>query len=152
MVARLSEDIARRELSKVRGKLGWSDDELHIDARRDSAGPGNVLLLEIASENITEVFTGFGQVDVPAYTVANHAVQQVQKYLGAGVPVGGYLADQLLLPMALAGGRFRTLGPSRHTRTNIDLIQQFLDVEITPEKLEAKVWDIRVELNDKKDA
>jgi len=33
--------------------------------------------------------------------------------------------------MALgAGGRFRTLEPTGHTRTNIATIQRFLDVEI----------------------
>ncbi|MCP4379248.1 MAG: RNA 3'-terminal phosphate cyclase [bacterium] len=152
MVARLSGDIAIRELRKVKQKLGWSEDELHVEARRDSAGPGNVVLLEIESENVTEVFTGFGQVEVPAKAVAGHAVQQVQKYLGAGVPIGPYLTDQLLVPMALAGGRFRTTGLTRHARTNIDLIQQFLNVDITTEKLEGKVCEVRVEPDNKKDA
>jgi RNA 3'-terminal phosphate cyclase (ATP) len=152
MIARLSEDIARRELRKVQQKLGWSEDELNVDVRRDSAGPGNAVLLEIESENVTEVFTGFGQVDVRAGAVAGHAVQQAQKYLGARVPVGPYLADQLLVPMALAGGRFRTVGLTRHTRTNIDLIQQFLDVDITVEKLEGKACEVRVEPDNKKDA
>jgi len=152
IVARLPECIAERELKKVHKKLGWAEEYLHVDVSRDSAGPGNVLLLEIESENITEVFTGFGQVDVPAESVANHAIQQVQKYLGAGVPVGGYLADQLLVPMALAGGRFRTVGPTRHTRTNIELIGQFMDVRITAAQIEQKVWEVRVELDKQKDA
>jgi len=144
VIARLPEHIARRELRKVQQKLGWAEEDLNLDARSDSAGPGNVLLLEIESQNVTEVFTGFGQVDVPAESVAGHAIQQAQKYLAAGVPVGPYLADQLLVPMALAGGRFRTVGPTRHTRTNIELIQRFLDVDITTEQIERKVWEITV--------
>jgi RNA 3'-terminal phosphate cyclase (ATP) len=147
IVARLPESIAERELEKVHKKLGWAEEDLRVDVSRNSAGPGNVLLLEIASENITEVFTGFGQVDVPAESVAGHAIQQVQKYLGAGAPVGPYLADQLLVPMALAGGRFRTMGPTRHTRTNIELIRQFLDTRITTAQIEQKVWEVRVELD-----
>jgi RNA 3'-terminal phosphate cyclase (ATP) len=43
--------------------------------------------------------------------------------------VGEYLADQLLLPLALAGGGgFRTVGISRHAQTNMDVIQRFLPV------------------------
>ncbi len=152
MIARLPEEIARKELRKVQSKLGWSDDELHVDVRRDSAGPGNVVLLEIESENVTELFTGFGQVNVPAKAVANHAVQQAQKYLAAQVPIGPYLADQLLVPMALAGGRFVTTGLTRHAKTNIDLIKQFLDVEITTEKIGPKACQVRVEPDMKKDA
>jgi RNA 3'-terminal phosphate cyclase (ATP) len=50
------------------------------------------------------------------------------------VPVGIHLADQLLIPMAMAGGgTFRTLRPTRHTVTNADVIRRFLDVPIAVE-------------------
>jgi len=42
------------------------------------------------------------------------AVDEVRQWLAAGVPVGEHLADQLLVPMALVGGRFRTVQSSRH--------------------------------------
>jgi RNA 3'-terminal phosphate cyclase (ATP) len=43
--------------------------------------------------------------------------------------VGEHLADQLLVPMALAGGgSFRTLPPSSHATTNAALIERFLPV------------------------
>ncbi len=65
-----------------------------------------------------------------AEAVAEKAIQQARRYLGKGVPVGEYLSDQLLLPLALAGGgAFRTLGLSPHARTNIDVIKAFLDVD-----------------------
>jgi RNA 3'-terminal phosphate cyclase (ATP) len=42
-----------------------------------------------------------------------------------------HLADQLLLPMALAGeGSFTTLALATHATTNIDIIRRFLDVPI----------------------
>ena len=45
--------------------------------------------------------------------------------------VGKHLADQLLLPMALAGGgAFRTAAMTPHTRTNIEVIRVFLDVDV----------------------
>ena len=52
-------------------------------------------------------------------------------YLAASAPVGEHLADQLLLPMAVAaGGRFLTGKPSLHTLTNIGVIQRFLGCAI----------------------
>ena len=51
--------------------------------------------------------------------------------LTAALRVGIYLADQLLLPCALAGGGgFMTLPLSPHAVTNIRVIEQFLDVRI----------------------
>ena len=50
-----------------------------------------------------------------------------------------------LVPMALgAGGVFRTHNVSRHTRTNVDVIQRFLDVDITIEKEDRNAYLIRV--------
>ena len=47
------------------------------------------------------------------------AVQAARTWLEAEVPVDEYLADQLLLPLALAdGGSFRTTKPSLHATTN----------------------------------
>jgi len=46
--------------------------------------------------------------------------------------VGEHLADQLLLPLVLgAGGQFKTLSPSLHFLTNIQVIEQFLGPKIT---------------------
>ena len=132
LVANLSEKIAERELTTIHKKLNWPDDCLHVEVVPDSPGPGNVIMLEVESENICEVFTGFGELNRTSEQVAGHAVQKCREYLAKGVPVGEYLADQLLLPMAIAGsGAFRTVRLTRHTRTHIDLIHQFLDCHVT---------------------
>jgi RNA 3'-terminal phosphate cyclase (ATP) len=68
--------------------------------------------------------TGFGEVGVRAEAV--HAVQLARQYIAAQVPVGPYLADQLLVPLALAGGgAFRTAPLTRHGVTNMAVIRQF---------------------------
>jgi len=134
MVAHLSPRIAERELAIVREHLGWGDEELQVSAvnRGDARGPGNVLLLEVESEHVTEVFAGFGEIGVPAELVADRAVKDVRRYLAAGVPVGRCLADQLLVPLALAGGgAFRTLSLSSHATTNIGVIRAFLGVRVS---------------------
>ncbi|HEV2846554.1 MAG TPA: RNA 3'-terminal phosphate cyclase, partial [Thermoanaerobaculia bacterium] len=72
---------------------------------------------------------------VRAEEVAERALAEMDRYLAAGVPVGEHLADQLLLPLALAGsGSFATLPLSLHAKTQIDLIPLFLDVAIAVEE------------------
>jgi RNA 3'-terminal phosphate cyclase (ATP) len=64
------------------------------------------------------------------------------RYLAAEVPVGEHLADQLLIPLALAGrGSFLTLQLSSHVRTNMEVIKRFLPVEIMMrENCRGQVW------------
>ena len=101
----------------------------------DSVGPGNVLLIAIESPQVCEIVTGFGVKGVAAERVASDACDEAERYLAANVPVGAHLADQLLIPMALAGGgTFRTVEPTAHTRTNALVIQQFVDVPIAFEQ------------------
>jgi RNA 3'-terminal phosphate cyclase (ATP) len=131
VVARLPRHIAERELEVVRRCLGWDESCLAVEIIEPAVGPGNVLILEVASDHVTEVFTGFGERGVRAETVAERAADEVKQYLGAGVPVGRHLADQLLLPMALAGaGAFHTVALSPHSTTNIEIIRRFIEVDI----------------------
>jgi RNA 3'-terminal phosphate cyclase len=132
LVAALPGAIAKRELEKVEKVLGWSGEQLQIRRLPDAWGPGNILMLEVESEHVTEMFTGSGTKGVTAEAVADDAVRQVRRYLADGVPVGPCLADQLLLPMALAGaGSFRTQAPTQHMTTNVEVIRQFLPVKMT---------------------
>ena len=135
----LPQQVGHRELKVIKEKLGWSDELLHPE-EVPSNGPGNVLLIEIESDRITEVFTGFGQKGVLAETIAEAVAYQVRAYLAAGVPVGEHLADQLLIPMAMAGsGSFVTSGVTRHTQTNIEIISRFLPVRFALDKIEQAV-------------
>lgn len=129
LIAGLARGIATRELAVVRERLGWTEEQCAVDALPEAFGPGNALILEVASEHVTEVFSGFGQRGVAAERVATVVTQEVRDYLAApGAPaVGEHLADQLLIPLALAGaGAFTTVVPSRHTRTNVETIARFL--------------------------
>ncbi len=127
----LPDSIGEREAEKLAHGLRM---ELRdIDLRRvvDPIGPGNVVLVEIESEQVTELFTGFGQIGVPAERVAKAAIRETRQYLTTSAPVGPYLADQLLLPLALAGGgSFRTMAPTKHTHTQVAVIEQFLPIRI----------------------
>lgn len=144
-VANLPVNIANRELHVIGEKLEWERERLKAVEVENSRGPGNILIVAIESENITEVFTGFGQKGVSAEKVAKQVVKSVREYLAFNVPVGRYLADQLLIPMALAGGgKFRTLSPTKHTKTNVEVIKKFMDVEIDINEYDQNQWEIEI--------
>jgi RNA 3'-terminal phosphate cyclase (ATP) len=131
MVSRIAESIGEREIERIRKKTGWNG-PMKVEKITRSKGPGNVLFIEIESRYVTEVFSGFGKKGVRAEQVAETTLKQAREYLSADVPVGKYLADQLLIPMVLAGrGKIKSLLPTRHTTTNIEVITQFTDANIS---------------------
>lgn len=122
--------IAHRELIVVQRKLDWPWTEMEKE-RVEGHGPANVLSLELHHGGGISMFTGFGEKGVASEEIAENTVRDVDDFLPAHAPVDPYLADQLLLPMALAGGgAYRTAEPTEHTWTNAKLIQRFLPVEI----------------------
>jgi RNA 3'-terminal phosphate cyclase (ATP) len=145
VVANLVRSIAVREVNLVGRLLSLPDDSLIAEEIRDALGPGNAVTVEIETEHHTEVFTGFGEVNVRAEGVAAKVAQEARAYIASGVPVGIHLADQLLIPMALTGaGRFRTGPLSRHTTTNIEVIGQFLEVKIALVEEPKRIWTVAV--------
>lgn len=146
LVAGLPRNIGERELRVVQSRLGWGPDELLVVEPPGARGPGNVLLIRIECQNVTEVFTAFGERGVRAEMVAERAVAETQRYLDADVPVGEHLADQLLLPFALAGGgAFKTLPLSQHAQTNIAVLRSFLDLDVRVEPTGDEVCVVTVQ-------
>ena len=146
LVSGLPADIGRRELDVAARRLGVKrDGQILVDVT-PALGPGNVFLVAVESEHVTEVFTGFGERGVSAETVAERVCREASAYIDAGVAVDTHLADQLLLPLALAvGGTFSTLAPSDHALTNAALIEKFLPVEITFTPQRGKAWLARID-------
>ena len=143
--SKLPEHVAERELAVVREELKWRADECSVENVLHPLGPGNAVVLEIEAEHVTAVFTGFGERGRPAEEVAKSAVETAKAWLEANVPVDEHLADQLLLPMALAGGgSFQTTKPSLHTTTNAEIIRRFLPVPIHIEPESELVWRVTV--------
>jgi len=148
LVVNLPPSIAERELAVVKEKTGWSDEQLQVEFSTNAISRGNVVMIEIESENLTEVFTRVGERGVRAETVAEEAVEEALGYLNRGAPVGEHLADQLLVPLALTGGgSFVTGSLSLHTTTNIEIIKKFLDVDISATQASNGLWTVDVRLS-----
>lgn len=128
VVAGVPVDVANRELAGVAARLGDIEQELRVLSSRE--GPGNVLMVEVRYPEITEVFAAFGERGVPAESVAAKVAKAAKEYRDGTAAIGEHLADQVLLPMALAGsGAFTTIRMSSHLRTNVAIIEKFLAVE-----------------------
>jgi RNA 3'-terminal phosphate cyclase (ATP) len=144
-LAHLPSSIAEREWQALRRELGWRPEQHVVRELATSAGPGNALSVFLEYENVTEVLTAFGERGLPAERVAARLAREVRRYLDASAPVGEHLADQLMLPLALlAGGRYRTLEPSRHARTNAEVIERFLPGAVRLEERGPEDWIVTV--------
>ncbi len=133
--AALPWSILEREVAHARVRLpSWPAECFAGKELPEAHGPGNVVFAEVTTPEITEVFTGFGARGVSAEKVVDGMANETRAWLASSAPVGEHLADQLLLPMALAGrGSFRATALSSHARTNMDVIRHFLDVSFAVE-------------------
>jgi len=142
--AGLPKGVAERELAVLQQGLGWDENRLRNRGLRNNEGPGNALLAVLRYEHITEVFAAYGEKTVSAEQVAHRLLREVRDYQAHSAPVGPHLADQLMIPMALAAmqgrtGRYWATELTEHTRTNARTIEAFLPVKFSCEVRESGV-------------
>jgi RNA 3'-terminal phosphate cyclase (ATP) len=128
--------VGARELERLAKGLKLPEEALHFVHLPQEHGPGNALLLEVRCEYVSELFAAFGQPRLRAENVADQVAKQARDWLGGETTVAEHLADQLLLPMALAGGgSFTTPRRTAHLDSNIQVIEAFMPVRIHCETL-----------------
>ena len=126
--AGLPKGVAEREMAVLKTGLGWADEQL-----RDRA-----LMVVLKCEHITEVFASYGDKGLTAEQVARTLLHEVRAYQAHQAAVGPYLADQLMIPMALVGARGNRDGKGghqcwttqlrAHARTSAHVIERFLPI------------------------
>lgn len=131
--AGIAKNVAERELSALQHGLGWAEPQLRNRALRSNEGPGNALHAVLRYEHATEVVTAYGAKGVSAEEVARQVLHGAKAYIAHQAPVGEHLADQLMIPMALATlqgrpGQIWTTCVSEHTQTNARVIEAFVPV------------------------
>ena len=113
----------------------------HIDVT-DSDGPGNCVMLRLCARGRTTVFTAFGAKGKPSKRVVDEVARLAGSYIGSGATVDRFLADQLLIYMAISRAEaYATNQLSTHLTTNIETIKKFMPVNFKTEKLD-KVYRI----------
>jgi RNA 3'-terminal phosphate cyclase (ATP) len=146
MISSLPPSIAEREAATLSKLTGWLEQECVVEDV-PSAGPGNLVMARVDYEHISEHFSSFGKKGKAGEIVVKDLVGELRGYLASDAPVGEYLADQLLLPMSLGkGGSFTCTPPSLHTRTQAEMIEKFLEVEIRFERVDDRIWKTIVEV------
>jgi RNA 3'-terminal phosphate cyclase (ATP) len=137
-------------LLRVRGVSASSNLPKHIRVRQEQAalhmlranginarievidapakGQGTVVFLWAEFEHIAAGFTSLGERGKPAEQVAQEAAQDLLDFVAGNSALDPFLADQLVLPLALAGGpsRCTVAQVSQHTLTNAWVVNQFL--------------------------
>lgn len=145
LFAALPFEIADRIRRSAAAGLGWGEAEVAVRELPEERGPGVILLLTARYEHAAEVVSGFGKLGLPAEQLARVAVQRMLGYMESTAFAGPYLADQLLLPMALAGGgAFTTVKPSQHSLTAAAIIERFTGVRTTFERQDGGEHLVRV--------
>jgi RNA 3'-terminal phosphate cyclase (ATP) len=156
------------ELLRVRGVSVSSNLPKHIRVRQERAalqalrsngvnaridvvdapaqGLGTAVFLWAESENAVAGFTSLGKRGKPAERVAEEAARGLLAYLASGAALDQYLADQLVLPMALAegGSAFTTQSVTQHLLTSAWVVNQFLPGRVHVEGEEGEPGTCRV--------
>ncbi len=92
-------------------------------------GPGNAVVIQQEYESITTVMTGILKRGRSPKIMAQVVAEKMSAYNGQKCAVDHHLADQLLLPLLLAGGgSFTTTAPTLHSTTNAEVIRLFTGV------------------------
>ncbi len=137
-VATLEAHFPQAEKNVVALEAHFPQAEKNVVALAGGCGPGNALSLMIQSEQLTELVAAFGVKGTSAEAVANQVAHEARRYLASPAAVGEHLADQLILPLALAGeGAFTVARASAHLLTNIVVVERFLPVRFSCEATES---------------
>ncbi|MCU4406641.1 RNA 3'-terminal phosphate cyclase [Acinetobacter junii] len=145
-VLNLSEEaqIAQRELATLNKRLKLdTQQQFHLNG----ISQGNTAYVKVAHQNHVQLFTTLGEMRKSAEQIANHLAEQVKRYIASQAVVDEYLADQLLLPLALVqGGEFTAQCISEHTRTQAVMIEKFIDCEIEFIELDKNLFQVIVKV------
>lgn len=144
-----------KEEEKIKGISHASNLPAHVALRQAEAASTRLMEARYPSQIETQSFEAFstgsgitvwtgymggsalGKRGLPAEKVGKDAADEIILELRAGASVDTYLADQLIPYMALAGNSSYTVRElSLHTKTNIWVTEQFLDVNFRIEKKE----------------
>ena len=133
LISNLPDHIAQRECQQAVSQLRTALDiepELEV-CKLPAIAPGTQVMIVSEFEHTRAGFSAMGKIGKRAERVADEAVDQFLDFYQSDATVDPYLADQLLLYLALADGTSQVVTHqlTEHVRTSIWLIEQFLPVQ-----------------------
>jgi len=134
--AKLPAHIAQRQ-KRLLSQSGLDLQDIEHVEVTDSAGAGNCVMIRLCSSSRTTVFTAYGMRGKPSQEVVGEVVAQAKDFSASGAAIDHFLADQLLLYMALSKrGCYTTNELSTHLQTNMGIIQKFLPISFNVQRHE----------------
>jgi RNA 3'-terminal phosphate cyclase (ATP) len=128
VVTELPSHIPQRMASRAENLLQQANLKAQVQpVRSRGVGPGAGIFLTAIYEHSRSGFGALGEIGLAAERVAEIATQELLDFDATGAPVDQFLADQLLLPAALASeaSQYRPAEISTHLTTNAWVIEQF---------------------------
>jgi RNA 3'-terminal phosphate cyclase (ATP) len=128
--------------ARAENLLRQADLKAHVQTLRErGVAPGAGIFLTAEYENSIAGFSALGRVGLPAEKVAEMACEELLDFHKTGAPVDVHLADQLLLPAALASetSQYRVAEISTHLTTNAWVIEQFGLARVTVDEADKMV-------------
>ena len=128
VAANLPAHIPQRMAERARTSLAEFGMPVNIEPQLVTAAcPGAGIFFLAAYANLPASFSAHGRVGKPSEAVADQAVAAFREHHASGAAIELHLADQLLLPLALAAGPsiFTSARPTGHLLTNAWAIEQF---------------------------
>lgn len=132
-VSNLPDEIAMRMTNQVDRRLrGRGLKAEYRLLRPPSIGKGTYFFLLAEYENTVAGYVGLGERGKRAEKVADEIINRFFSYHFSDGALTEHLADQLVLPLALASGEsvFSTHRITQHLLTNIDTVKYFLPAKI----------------------
>jgi RNA 3'-terminal phosphate cyclase (ATP) len=147
-ISNLSRDIGVRQRDRAIKALSQhnigADMEIII---APSPGKGTFVFILAEFENITAGFDALGAIGKRAEEVADEACRALFEYMDTNGALDPHLTDQIIPYAALGVGpsEFTTSCITKHLLTNIWVVKQFMDVDITVEGKEGEPGKIRAQ-------
>lgn len=128
----LPEHIVERQADSVREVLAELDvpveiEEIHVEEEVPSKGTA-VTLIGDAGTRLGG--SALGERGKPAEEVGREAAEKLVEAIESGADVDGYVADQLVPYVALAGGSYDAPRVTSHLETNVEITSNFAEVSL----------------------
>jgi RNA 3'-phosphate cyclase len=132
-VSNLPESIAIRQRRQALRRLSGVGCPMEVDiAHLPSKRKGTMIVLKAVFEKSQACYVGLGERGKPAEKVGDEAADALFAFMATDGVIDEYLADQLLVPLALATGisEFRTSKVTQHLITNAAVIRAFTSASV----------------------
>lgn len=133
VTAKLPVDVAGRGLETVERAMNAIGRKISIETReKQSLGPGAAVIVAANCEFGRAGFSSVGELRKPMEKIAQSPCDEFLRWWKSSAACDEHLADQLVLPMALADAPSFWTTPiiSEHLRTVVWVVKQFLPVEV----------------------